>query len=178
MAEFGAFGAQELASGRNVVEEITDFDSGAARMRLWRGVADAAAFDLQRSTVFAVRTSRGEREAADGSNGWQGLAPEPKRSDRLQVIQRCDLARGVARDGQRQVDRGDAVAVVAHADQAHAAFLEIDVDPARTRIQRVLDQFLDHGCRTFDDLAGRDLVDEGVRKLADRHGGRRLDGAL
>jgi hypothetical protein len=60
-------------------------------------------------------------------------------------------------------------AVVAHADQADAAFLEIDVDAARAGIERVLDEFLHHRRRPFDDLARGDLVDEGVGKLADRH---------
>jgi hypothetical protein len=78
----------------------------------------------------------------------------------------------VTLDRQRQVGSVDAVAVVADPDQAHAAFLEVDVDAARAGIERVLDQLLDHGRRPLDDIAGRDLVDEGVGKLADGHGGR------
>ena len=76
-------------------------------------------------------------------------------------------------DRQRQFVGGDAAAVVADADQAHAAFLQVDVDAARAGIERVLDQFLDHGRGPFDDLAGGDLVDQGVGELADRHGGER-----
>ncbi len=75
----------------------------------------------------------------------------------------------MARHRQRQLFRRDAAAIVADADQAHAAFLQIDVDAPRTGVQRVLHQLLDHGSRAFDDFAGGDLVDEGVGKLADRH---------
>ena len=64
---------------------------------------------------------------------------------------------------------GDAAAVVAHADQADAAFLQVDLDAARAGVERVLHQFLDHGRRPFDDLAGGDLVDQGVGELADGH---------
>src|SRR5690606_9423536 len=64
----------------------------------------------------------------------------------------------------------NALAIVAHPHQAHAAFLEVDVDPARAGIEGVLDQLLDHRRRAFDDFAGGDLVDEGVGKLADAQG--------
>ena len=70
----------------------------------------------------------------------------------------------MARDRQRQFVGGDAAAVVADADQADAAFLEVDVDAARAGVERVLDQFLDDGRRPFDDFAGGDLVDQGFGK--------------
>ncbi len=52
----------------------------------------------------------------------------------------------------------DADAVVAHAAQLGAAFFDLDLDRAGARVETVLDQFLDHGRRALDDLAGRDLV--------------------
>jgi hypothetical protein len=72
-------------------------------------------------------------------------------------------------DRQRQFLGRDAAAVVADADQAHAAVFQIDVDPPGAGIDGVLDQFLHHRRRAFDDFAGSDLVDEGVGQLADRH---------
>ena len=62
-----------------------------------------------------------------------------------------------------QVAGGHARAVVANPDQADAAFLQVDVDPARAGIQRVFDQFLDHRRGPFDHFAGGDLVDQGFR---------------
>ena len=37
---------------------------------------------------------------------------------------------------------------------------EIGRQPEGTGVERVLDQFLDYGGRTLDDLAGGDLVDQ------------------
>ena len=136
-------------------------------MRLRGDFAELAAFDLQRGAMRVVAAARGQREAADRSDRRQGLAAETERGHRFQVVERGDLAGRVARHRQRQFVGRDAAAVVADADQAHAAFLQVDVDAARAGVERVLDQFLDHGRRAFDDLAGGDLVDEGVGKLAD-----------
>jgi hypothetical protein len=169
MAELGSLGAQELAPRRHVVEQVPHLHRGALRMRFRRDGTEASAVDLQRGAMRVVAATRGQYETADRRDRRQGLAAESERGDRLQVVHRGNLAGGVAGDSQRQFVRGNATAVVADADQAHAAFLEIDVDAARTRIERVLDQFLDHGCRPLHDLAGRDLVDEGVGKLADAH---------
>ena len=50
-----------------------------------------------------------------------------------------------------------------------AAFFQIDVDAFGAGIQRVFDQFLDHRGRPLDDLAGGNLVDQGIGELADAH---------
>ena len=54
--------------------------------------------------------------------------------------------------------------------QTIVSILQFDLDAMCAGIQRVLDQFLDHGRRPLDDFAGGNLVDKGVRQLADRHG--------
>ena len=169
VAQFGALGAQELAPRRHVVEQIAHFDRGALRMRLRRHLADAAALDLEHRAMFVVCTTRDQLETADRRDRRQRLATEAERGDGFQVVERGDLAGGMARDGQHEFAGGDPRAIVADADQAYAAFFEVDVDPRGAGIERVLDEFLDHGGRTLDDLAGRDLVDEGVGKLADAH---------
>ena len=53
-----------------------------------------------------------------------------------------------------------ALAVVLDANQLLAAELDGDRDPRRTRIERVLDQFLDHRGRPLDDFAGGNLIGE------------------
>src|SRR3546814_19057271 len=88
---------------------------------------------------------------------------------RTQVIKRCDLAGRVAGYRQRQFVGGDAAAVIADADQADAAFLQVDVDPVRAGVERVPDQFLDHRSRSFDDFAGGDMVEQGAGQLLDAH---------
>ena len=170
VAQFGAFGAQELAPRRHVVEQLAHLDRGPRRQGLRRDLAHPAAVHLQHRAVRIAGPARSQREPADRGDRGQRLAAEAERGHGFQVVERGDLAGGVARHRQRQLVRGDAAAVVADADQAHAAFLQIDVDAAGAGVERVLDQLLDHRRRAFDDLAGGDLVDQGVGKLADRHG--------
>ena len=169
VAHLGALGTQELAPRRHVVEQVAHLHRGAGRMRLGQHLAHAAALDLQLAAMLGIGATRGQPETADRGDRGQGLATESQRGHRLQVVERGDLAGGMAADRQRQFGRIDATAVVADPDQAHPALLQFDVDPACTGIKRVLDQLLDHRCRAFDDFAGGDLVDQGVRKRSDRH---------
>jgi len=112
---------------------------------------------------------RGQAETADRGDGRQGFAAKAKRGHALEIVERADLAGGVARNRQRQFLGGNAAAVVADADQADAAFFQVDVLAARAGVQRVLHQFLDHRRRPLDDLARGDLVDERLGQRADRH---------
>src|SRR3546814_4689834 len=69
-----------------------------------------------------------------------------------------DWSSDVCSSDLRQFPGCDAAAVIADADQADAAFLQVDVDPVRAGVERVLDQFLDHRSRSFDDFAGGDQI--------------------
>jgi len=43
-----------------------------------------------------------------------------------------------------------------------AAPVRQNIDASRTRVERVLDQFLDDACRPLDHLAGGDTIDDGL----------------
>jgi hypothetical protein len=73
----------------------------------------------------------------------------------------------VAGECEFQLIGRDAAAVVNHADQLDPALLYRDVDAPRSGVERILDKFLDHARRPLDHLAGRDLIDDGRRQLAD-----------
>ena len=66
----------------------------------------------------------------------------------------------------------DTTAVVTYLDALDATLLDQDLDTARTRIETVFGQFLDHGGRTLHDLAGSNLVDEDRGQSADTAGFR------
>src|SRR5262249_25101131 len=73
-------------------------------------------------------------------------------------------------EDERQVGQLDAVSVVHYADELNPALLELDVDPSRPRIHRVLEQLLDDAGRPLDHLSGSDLRDDGRRQLVNaRH---------
>ena len=154
---------RNLRRAGTLIEQVAHLDGRAGRMR--RGLRLAAGV-LPRVDRHRARARRRGREVSaelrHRGDGRQRLAAETERGDPLQVVERGDLAGGVARERERQFLGRDAAAVVAHAQQADAAALDVDLDAARAGIQRVLDQFLDHGRRALDHLAGGDLVDERV----------------
>jgi hypothetical protein len=73
----------------------------------------------------------------------------------------------VALDGQPRVLRLHPLAIVFDPHQPLAAQLDADGDAPRARVNRVLDQLLDHGRRPLDDFAGGDLVGEIGRQSVD-----------
>ena len=116
------------------------------------------------------RRARDQREPRHRSDARQRLAAKPQRGDAFQIIQRGDLAGGVPRQRQRDLLRVDADAVVAHADQAAAAALQLHLDARGAGVERVLHQLLDHGRRPLDHLAGGDLIDECIGKKLNGQG--------
>jgi hypothetical protein len=69
----------------------------------------------------------------------------------------------VARQRDRQLIRAHAGAVVAYANKANAAVLNIDVDALRAGIETIFNKFLDDRSGTLDHFAGGNLIDEFVR---------------
>lgn len=126
---------------------------------------------MRSSAPWSASGRRDTSQAADRGDRRQRLAAEAQRGHRFQVVDGSDLAGGVAAHRQRQLLGRDAAAIVADADQADAAFLQVDIDALGARVERVLDQLLHHGGGPLDHFAGGDLVDEGVRELADAHPG-------
>ncbi len=117
-----------------------------------------AAFGLHLPGLVLAPVARGQGEARNRADRGQGFAAKAQAGDTFQFVQVVDLAGGVARQGQRQVVRRDAMAVVADTQQLDPALLHLDVDTPSTRVQAVLQQLLGHRGRPFDHLAGSDLV--------------------
>ncbi len=161
-AIFGVFALQEFAPGRSVEIQLAHFDAGADGVRGGCGGALRAVcrFDLPR--MCGIGVAAGECDLAYRGHAGQRLTAESHAGDALQIVERGDLAGGMAHQCQRQLLRRDAAAVVAHAQQFHTAAFQLHGDLCRTRIQAVFQQFLQGGSGPFDDLAGGDLVDEQV----------------
>jgi hypothetical protein len=71
------------------------------------------------------------------------------------------------------------VAVIGDADELAAAGFDFDADTRSSGVERVLEQFLDHGRGTIDDLAGRDLIGHLVGENTDApHKGQGYRSAL
>ena len=64
----------------------------------------------------------------------------------------------MALEGQQRVVAHHAAAVIGHLDKLLAARFHLHADPRRSRIQRVLQQLLQHRRRTLHHLARGDLL--------------------
>ncbi|MEZ4449450.1 MAG: hypothetical protein R3B09_08220 [Nannocystaceae bacterium] len=174
VADLGRLRAHELPPRRHVGEEAADLDLGADRhphRHRARGLAGDAV-DLGADGRAGLAAPQGD--AGDRGHARQGLAAEAEGDDVDQVLGGADLRGAVAGDRHQEVVGVDAGAVVDHPDAGEAAVLELDVDPGRARVDRVLHRLLDHRGRTLDDLAGGDLI--GQRRVQELDAGvaRRL----
>ena len=115
---------------------------------------------------FAFRAA-GEGGLGDGGDAWQRFAAKAEGGDVLKVVKVADFAGGVGGEGEREVVRVDAAAVVAHADEFAAAVFDVDVDVCRPGVDGVFHDFFDDGGGALDDFTGGDLVDEVVGQLLD-----------
>ena len=176
MIELGAFGAQEFLARRHIVEQVAHLDGGAGS----RGRSRSRGFfgaSLEGPAVLVAFDHRSDAHARNRGDTGQGFASEAEAGNRLEILEAVDLAGGVAGQREREILARNAAAVVADADQATAALLDLHADIRGPGIQAVLHQFLDHGSRSFDHFAGGDLVDqvgrEGLNAVHDGERGRR-----
>ena len=75
--------------------------------------------------------------------------------------------------GQRvgKILRRHARTIIVDADALDPAIFQRHIDRLGSGVQRILEHFLYHRCRTLHHFAGGDLADEGVGEGADgRHG--------
>ena len=169
VAELGLRRAHEFPPHRRVVEEIVDLDGRAHRAAAGNDLAGMSAGDFDFRPALVGRRAAAKHQPADLADGGQGFAAEAQRADAEQVVGLGELARGVGGDGQRQFFGRDSAAVVDDPHQVQSAVLGSNVDPRGPGVDGVFHQLLDHACRPFDDLAGRDLVDEGLGETTDGH---------
>ncbi len=73
-----------------------------------------------------------------------------------EVGKRFDLAGGVAFEGELEVTRGDAAAIVADADEGDPTVFGFDGDACAACVDRVVEQLANDGDRALDDLSRGD----------------------
>ena len=165
---FGRLGLEKLAPRRGVEVEVAHFDrrAGAERRRHRRG--KLGSFGGDRPRVPLARDAARERQARDRSDARERFAAEAETRDALEIGERLDLARRVARECELKLFARDAAPVVAHSKELHAARLEVHRNRARARVEAVLEQLLQRGGRSIDDFARGDLVGEKLGQHLDR----------
>ena len=159
-------GAQELASRGHVAEEVAHLDARAGRTPRRAHLGERARVDLEERALVGVGAARRDREARDGRDRGDCLAPEAERVDRLDVRDVADLRRRLAFEREERVVLRHAAAVVLHGDKLASALRDRDGDARRARVEGVLDEFLDDARGPLDDFARRDLVRDVERQDA------------
>ncbi len=114
-----------------------------------------------------VGSARGQAHFGDGGDARQRLAPKPERAQRVYILDRADLARRMAGEGQLDLVGRDPVAIVGHADQLQTTPEQFDADVSGPSIERVVDQLADDRDGPRHDLASRDLLRHLGRQHAD-----------
>ena len=161
-------GAQKLPAGGYLREEIPDLDGCTDRMGRGLHRLGAGESDGDNRPLGGIAGAARDQKLRDAADRGQGLPAEAARSDVLEVGRVSELRGGMPLDREPQVARGNALAVVAHPDEALAALLDVDDDARGFGVERVLDQFLNHRSGPFDHLARGDLVDDVVGESLDR----------
>src|SRR5690606_20577683 len=163
----GARRAQEAPPRRRVEEQVAHLDDGARRAAAGPQGSDRTALATDLVTGLAVPGPRADRRPADRADRRERLAAEAEARDVVEVAQLGQLARRMADEGELEVLRLEARAVVGDPDRLAAAVLDLDDDARRTGVQAVLDELLDDRERPLDHLAGGDLVDDLRRQHPD-----------
>jgi hypothetical protein len=160
VAELGLLGAQEFLARRRIEIEVFDQHRRPGRARRGGRRACVAAFGADAGCVPGFFLPAGDREARHGRDRGERLAAKAHAGHALQVFQRLDLARGVARERERQLVPVEARAVVVHLHALRAALVERHLDLGGARVERILEQLLQHRGGPLDHLACGDLADQ------------------
>ena len=167
--ELGRVAPDKFAPRRHVKEQVAHLDGGPGRVSGGAHRAQRSPLDRKLRPLSRAGGARGDAQPRHRADRGQRLAAEAERRDRRQIIERGDLAGGVAGECQGQLRCADPAPVIAHPNEAHAAALDVDLDSRGARIEGVLNQLLDDRGRPLDDLAGGDLVNELAGKHANGH---------
>ncbi len=175
MTELRLVLAQKLAPARRIEKEIAGLDHRTGSRAHGLGLSNRAGLRINLPAGLFVHRTRSQAQAGHGGDRRQGLAPEPHGVQGKQIVGALDFAGGVALQAEEGVVLLHAVAVVGDPHQALAALFDLDKDFRCRGVQGVFHQFLDHGCRAFDNFSGGDLVGKVFREdlNSGRHNSKR-----
>jgi len=166
---------QKFQARRRREEEFADFDArsalplGAKSGR--RQCSDNATVDTDFMRLAARRSTR-DRKPRHRTDRWQRLSPEAKCRNRRKIVV-LSLARQLrcrmTLDCDGKIVACHALAIVFDHYEIGAAIRRRDLNSVGTRIERVLNQFLDRTRWSFHHLACGDAVDRSLGEPADLH---------
>jgi len=156
---FGLGRFHVFAPGGHIEEKIPDGNGGSAIAGSRFPADDFTAGNFDQSAQLFPLGAADAFDLADRGDAGQGLTPKSETGHLHDVRGRGDFTGGVALEGQGQVTKGNAVAVVLDGQQSKAAILHGNCDLGGPGVQGVFHQFLHDRTGSLDHLTGRDSVD-------------------
>src|SRR5450755_691316 len=158
---------EELSANRREGEEIAHRHTRARRRRSWRGCRrrDAGCFDARAHLV--AMSPRYDFQPARCGDAGKTFTAEAKRANGEEIIGDAQFAGRVPLQGDRQILRPYAAAVIRDRDRYAPAFHKLDAHRGGARVQTVLDELLDDRDRSLYDLAGGYLRDGRIIEHSD-----------
>ena len=135
---FGGIRAKELAARGEVKEEVSNRDRSAFRRTLRAVPRLLIVLEADIRAAHRIVLPREEGDIRHRRDAGEGFAAEAEGAYIEQVCFRSYLAGGVALESQGKLLGGQADTVVAHADQAAAAFYNIHPDGSGAGVEGVL----------------------------------------
>ena len=144
LARFGGGFAQKFLARRHIVEEMLHANNRTHRCPRLALVGDLTPFHAHLYAKLFTFVARGQCHLADGGNAVERFAAEAKGENVFEVIGTGQFAGGMTMKSERRFVGWHAVAVVDHAQQAHAALAYLDPDLGCARIQAIFHQLFCH----------------------------------
>ena len=166
---FRRIALEKLASRRHIEKERAHFDHRARTRGRGARSAQRGALNLDLSANIARARAGNHAKSRHACDRRQRLAAKSEGVNGGQIIAGRDLARRVRRHRQQHFIGSDSRAVVGYAHEIRATALDLDKNPARARVKRVLHEFLDHARGTLDHFACSDLVHQLGSEHANGH---------
>ena len=167
MMFFRARAAQKFLPGRRIEKQVADDDLRARRTARRTAGNHFPALNDHFTAFRGILLPGPERDPGHRSDARQRLAAKPHGRDREKVGFRLDLAGGVRLETQQGVIRVHAVSVIHHRDHVRAGFLDPDRDLVRMGVQRIFQQFLQHGSGAFHHFTRCDFIVDLFRQQID-----------
>ena len=156
---FGAGGAQELAPRGDLVEQPFDPHPCPRRDRSGPLACPCAMIDGDSPPLACPALAAFEREARHAGDRRQCLAAKAEAQHLLDPL--VGKLRGrMPLERKRHIGWIHSQPVVADLDEIEPARCEPDRHRRRAGVKRILDQLLERACRTLDDLARGDAIDQ------------------
>jgi hypothetical protein len=166
MLELGGRRFEKIPPRRDVVKQVANRNRCSARRCAWTNILEVSALYADLCAHIILHAPRFEVDVRDGSDRRERLSTKTERSNPIQVLNRPNLAGGVAIEATFRVRSAHAAAVVYDLDERTPCVFDNELDGRRSGIDGVFDQLLRDRRGALNDLSSRDFICQRIRHLS------------